>query len=856
MKENDISSGVVDDDELKQLKQGGEASNQRKEQGEDGESPDIPVSKKEKRRQKKEMHRAKRAARRAKRRAQPWWRKALRIIIPIFVIVVLALVLSNTFLVGGRTFFANRLYTTISTPVDPEEVYNIAPPDEEGTARVEAIPTYDEEDTWAVYIYMCGSNLESAGLNELSDITRYLTDQYNSEYNAEKDAKQKEQILAFLDELNEKGLDLPKSMYLAKTESEETEGVADNGIDESDPEGSATHDLENMLRVDLPENVKVVIQTGGAKRWQSALVNSNRSDILLYDSTGIKQIEDNQIKNMGDPSTLADFMSYCQDNYPADHQVLILYNHGGGPFGICWDEIYGDDNLTLDELTSAFSQVYGENPDEKPFELIACHACLMSNLDVLKTFSPYGSYFCAGEEILTDFAAGEIPYYLMEEFANGTATNGARIGKTATDSYMNLWGRLGNDQLLLGAFRKMTDLSVVDLNKVDELYSAYDALMEKLLEEAVKDPASMTRVTKAADQSVRFAEEYANIYNLIDLGLFIDALEELYPNEVAAVKSTLDESVLYHRGTYEFRDTQGISVYFPVEVSDTTGLTKYLQYLNDISESDSTKAFYYYKIAGCLNDEYAAYADQQGYGSAKVLNTSELQKLQNQEITIEDDGNYHLQPQMEEMDLVQNSEFLLAQYDETAEKITYFGTSTDAVLDEEGILSTEFEGKWITMDGHPLAVEMLDHSGQMTRYRSAVEINYKDYYLILGLDDVSGEVNLLGIAANDENQAPDMSGRALLELKEGDTVIPLFESNSLAETDNPNTISIVEGDSFKFKEDTRFTFEPLSDGNYLTAINVLDIRGDEYTTGVVEMTIKGGKVTDSTIRTDMINDVY
>ena len=39
--------------------------------------------------------------------------------------------------------------------------------------------------------------------------------------------------------------------------------------------GCATQDLMELMEVTLPENVRVVIQTGGAKEWQNNVVNAD-----------------------------------------------------------------------------------------------------------------------------------------------------------------------------------------------------------------------------------------------------------------------------------------------------------------------------------------------------------------------------------------------------------------------------------------------------------------------------------------------------------------------------------------------------------------------------------------------------
>ncbi|MEG2212581.1 MAG: hypothetical protein RRY35_01645, partial [Clostridiales bacterium] len=46
------------------------------------------------------------------------------------------------------------------------------------------------------------------------------------------------------------------------------------GSDLESKDGAATDDLLEMMAVQLPQNVKIVIQTGGASEWQNDIVSA------------------------------------------------------------------------------------------------------------------------------------------------------------------------------------------------------------------------------------------------------------------------------------------------------------------------------------------------------------------------------------------------------------------------------------------------------------------------------------------------------------------------------------------------------------------------------------------------------
>ena len=75
--------------------------------------------------------------------------------------------------------------------------------------------------------------------------------------------------------------------------------------------------------------------------------------------------------------------------------MLLLWDHGGGSVGgVCFDEVYYNDSLDLNELGEGLSMA------EEPFELIGFDACLMATLETAETASPYAKYMVASEEIV------------------------------------------------------------------------------------------------------------------------------------------------------------------------------------------------------------------------------------------------------------------------------------------------------------------------------------------------------------------------------------------------------------------------------------------------------------------------
>ena len=86
--------------------------------------------------------------------------------------------------------------------------------------------------------------------------------------------------------------------------------------------GFASTDLAEMMEVELPEGVNVVIQTGGSAQWQNDLMDAEKLQRWVYNSEGLTLVDEQPSASMGKAQTLADFLAFANQNYPAEAQQL------------------------------------------------------------------------------------------------------------------------------------------------------------------------------------------------------------------------------------------------------------------------------------------------------------------------------------------------------------------------------------------------------------------------------------------------------------------------------------------------------------------------------------------------------
>ncbi len=172
------------------------------------------------------------------------------------------------------------------------------------------------------------------------------------------------------------------------------------GLDLESEQGMASKNLASLQSVPLPENVRFFIQTGGAHAWHTKGIPDDALGRYVYDSKGFRKLAELQEASMADEPTLEKFLRYAKENFPADHRMLIFWDHGGGSLdGLCYDEKY-EDTLSLQDVQQAMAAVTKPNPDEPFFDMVLFDMCLMANIETANTLHGYTRYMTASEEIV------------------------------------------------------------------------------------------------------------------------------------------------------------------------------------------------------------------------------------------------------------------------------------------------------------------------------------------------------------------------------------------------------------------------------------------------------------------------
>ena len=376
------------------------------------------------------------------------------------------------------------------------------------------------------------------------------------------------------------------------------------GADLESEYGSASGDMQEMCYADASDKVRFVVETGGANRWQNDFASSDTLGRYLIQNNDIIAIDEVSGASMGDAATLADFLNWGVKEYPAEHMGVILWNHGGGSItGVCFDELNGDDSLTMRELDSAFYSVF-ENMTDR-FEFVGFDACMMGTVEGANILASYARYMVGSQEL--EPGNGWDYTVIGDYLAANPGCNGAELGKVIADGFY--------ESCKLTSEEKDATLSVIDLDKVDDMVKAFN-VFAKGMYEASADTTVLANVIREIEAADNFggnnrSEGYTN---MVDLGGLITACSDYV--DITGVMSAIDSAVVYNKTGSTHTGCSGLSIYYPLSV----GGSKELSVMEDITISPFYSSFIdrqdfsssiYYDPSSESDDTY--YDEETGY---------------------------------------------------------------------------------------------------------------------------------------------------------------------------------------------------------------------------------------------------
>lgn len=315
-----------------------------------------------------------------------------------------------------------------------------------------------------------------------------------------------------------------------------------------------------LAEVSSSSHVNIVVQMDRHPRYEAALGYDDRygnwTDCKRFNVTqGLTPTPQNAIMNlsevnMGDPNTLWDFVNWTVNDYPANYYFLVLWNHGTGCMGLCFDETDGSDSLSLPELSQSL--------DGLPaiMDVVFLDACSMAMTEVAYQLKDCANVFIGPEGLGYEPA----PYddYLTSLTSDPSILPGAFASAVVTDyiSWCNSIGSIQN-----------ATMSATDLIKITRFAAVIDDFALALKENEI---LYHEQISLARNLTAGYPGPYAGQSGyFVDLYHFVQLTSQHVSDEefrnTADRMTTVLESIIIIDRNKACPDSHGLSIFFPDE---------------------------------------------------------------------------------------------------------------------------------------------------------------------------------------------------------------------------------------------------------------------------------------------------
>ncbi|MDG0816803.1 clostripain-related cysteine peptidase [Bdellovibrio svalbardensis] len=331
-----------------------------------------------------------------------------------------------------------------------------------------------------------------------------------------------------------------------------------NGVNNLDSFGA--QNINQMEEVGSSDKMNILVQWGSAK-------NPNVTRLLVKKDSDKKNVTSPVVQNlggadMGDWKELVRFVEWSNQNYPAKHYFIVVWDHGSGWHiakanntgthiqDISWDDRTGN-YMTTEQLAQAMSEsakIIGHKVD-----IYASDACLMGMVEVASEMQTAVQYYVGSQDV--EPGAGW-PYntFLSKWSSQIDSLSAKQVATLLSKDYAAAYngGIYGKRPVTMSAY----DMSYI---------SAYEQAFKKVGQELSNlNAADIAKANRAAS-----ATKYFTNWDYRDS---LDFLTQLEKNGVTAgsfadLRAAQNNFVMSNDQTQD-QKTWGVSVWLPTSSSD------------------------------------------------------------------------------------------------------------------------------------------------------------------------------------------------------------------------------------------------------------------------------------------------
>ncbi|MCR4890705.1 MAG: peptidase C11 [Lachnospiraceae bacterium] len=316
------------------------------------------------------------------------------------------------------------------------------------------------------------------------------------------------------------------------------------GTDLESKHGMATSDLSEMAAARYGDNLRIIVYTGGCSSWRNSAISSQVNQIYEVKNGGIVCLErDMGTAAMTNPSTLSSFIRYCKENFPANRNELIFWDHGGGSISG-----YGYDEKNKSSGSMSLSGIKKALTDGGvKFDFIGFDACLMATAENALMLNDFADYLIGSEE--TEPGVGWYYTNWVTAFGQNTSMPTIELGKKICDDFVAVCNQRCPGQ--------KTTLSVIDLAEFaktvpSKLTAFSKSISNKIVNKEYKE------ISEARYNTREFATS-----SKIDQVDLVHLAQNVGNQEGEELVAVLKEAIKYNTRASMMTNSNGVSIYFP-----------------------------------------------------------------------------------------------------------------------------------------------------------------------------------------------------------------------------------------------------------------------------------------------------
>lgn len=358
------------------------------------------------------------------------------------------------------------------------------------------------------------------------------------------------------------------------------------------------NNIKQMAKVGSNDQINIIVQInepGPHKPTQRFFIDHNRAFLLNQEDVEAKKKLDS-----GNPETLSKFVIDALKEFPAEHNFLILSNHGSGWLdpaitqqinptelfkinpndftfvldrsfeyidgieqlykrGICFDDSH-QSYLTNEKLEHALEKICTSLG--KKLDLIGMDACLMSMIEGGCTLKKYADIMISSQDV--ELGAG----WDFEKILTPLTTREMKpdeLARHVVDCYYNTYAPIVQDFTLAAV--NLTKINKLEL-AIDEvariLQTVFSKKNEVALQQIVKNARAPHNCTCFEEPTyVDLGHWLKNMQNFLNVSTHNSHFSNHLLDAVNSALQGLQETVLAKTQGRNLPHTSGLSIYFP-----------------------------------------------------------------------------------------------------------------------------------------------------------------------------------------------------------------------------------------------------------------------------------------------------